>query len=247
MSLGARTALPVERIERSRDATLSRTDWPATLAPIRHVLDHGLSLSPATVIVGENGTGKSTFVEAVAVAYGLSPEGGSTGAHHTTRASESPLSADLSLKRGLAAARWGYFLRAETMHGLFTYLEENPADPRAREPLFHELSHGESFLAILRSRRFATDGLFVMDEPEAGLSFTAQLALLGELLDLMAEPGSQLLIATHSPIVASLPGATILEFDDEGIHERAWEDLDVVEHYRRFLEGPGRYLRHLTG
>jgi predicted ATPase len=245
VSLGARTALPVERVQRSQDATLGADQWPATLAPIQQVLDHGLSLSPATVIVGENGTGKSTFVEAVAIAYGLSPEGGSTGARHTTRASESPLAGDLSLRRGLAAARWGYFLRAETMHGLFTYLEENP-NPASGEPLFHELSHGESFLAMVGSRRFATDGLFVMDEPEAGLSFTAQLALVGHLLDLMAEPGSQLLIATHSPIVASLPGATILEFDVDGIHERAWEDLDVVEHYRRFLDAPQRYLRHLT-
>ncbi len=240
-----RNALPVERVERSLDATLEPDQWPATLAPIRCVLDQGLDLAPATIVVGENGTGKSTFVEAVAIAYGLSPEGGSTGARHTTRVSESPLSAELSLRRGLAAARWGYFLRAETMHGLFTYLEDNPSSS-PYEPRFHELSHGESFLAMLRSRRFATDGLFVMDEPEAGLSFTSQLALVGDLLGLMAEPGSQLLIATHSPIVASLPGARILEFDEDGIHERDWEELDVVAHYRRFLDGPGRYLRHLT-
>lgn len=245
MPLQARAALPVERVERSLDASLSESDWPATLPPIRRILDAGLDLGPATVIVGENGTGKSTFVEAVAVAFGLSPEGGSTGARHTTRASESPLSGDLSLRRGLAAARWGYFLRAETMHGLFTYLEDNPS-LAAGEPVFHELSHGESFLAMLRSRRFATDGLFVMDEPEAGLSFMAQLTLLGDLLALVAEPGSQLIVATHSPIVASLPGATILEFDDEGLHERDWEDLAVVAHYRRFLDGPERYLRHLV-
>ncbi|WP_240978120.1 AAA family ATPase [Knoellia koreensis] len=98
---------------------------------------------------------------------------------------------------------------------------------------------------MLRTRRFAGDGFFVMDEPEAGLSFTAQLALVGALIEALSEPGRQVLIATHSPVVASLPGATILQLDDTGIHEVAWDDLDVVDHYRRFLDGPGRYLRHL--
>ena len=222
---------------------MSAGEWPATLAPIADVLDRGLELARATVVVGENGTGKSTFVEAVATAYGLSPEGGSTGAQHSTRPTESSLAQSLSLVRGAGASRWGYFLRAETMHGLFTYLEDNPS-PRG-EARFHELSHGESFLAMLNSNRFSGEGFFVMDEPEAGLSFHAQLALVGALIQLVSQPGVQVLIATHSPVVASLPGATILEFDDDGIHERAWEDLDVVDHHRRFLEAPERYLRHL--
>jgi predicted ATPase len=235
--------LPVRRVERSRDARLGENDWPATLAPISQVLREGLELAPATVVVGENGTGKSTLVEAVAAAYGLAPEGGSTSQRPQDRPTESPLVQDLSLKRGPGAPRWGYFLRAETMHDLFTHLEENPA---RHEPRFHELSHGESFLAMLGSNCFSGDGFFVMDEPEAGLSFTAQLGLVIALVQIVSQPMTQVLIATHSPIIASLPGATILEFDEDGIHERDWEDLDVVAHYRAFLSGPGRYLRHLT-
>lgn len=237
------TPQPVRRVVRSRDATLTEQQWPATLAPIAHVLERGLDLAQATVVVGENGTGKSTFVEAVATAYGLAPEGGSTGARHSTRPTESPLHESISLVRGPGASRWGYFLRAETMHGLFTYLEQNPS-PRG-ETRFHELSHGESFIAMLSSERFSGEGFFVMDEPEAGLSFTAQLALVGTLIQLVSQPGVQVLIATHSPIVASLPGATILEFDAAGIHHRTWDDLDVVDHYRCFLQAPERYLRHL--
>jgi predicted ATPase len=98
---------------------------------------------------------------------------------------------------------------------------------------------------MLTTRRFAGEGFFVMDEPEAGLSFTAQLALVGALVEALSEPGRQVVLATHSPIVASLPGARILELDDEGMHERDWERLEVVDHYRRFLEAPARYLRHL--
>jgi predicted ATPase len=136
------------------------------------------------------------------------------------------------------------------MHGLFSYLEDHPGPSRADadpEPDFHRLSHGESFIGMLRTRRFAGDGFFVMDEPEAGLSFSAQLALVGALGEAISEPGRQVLVATHSPVVASLPGATILQLDETGLHETAWEDLDVVAHHRRFLEGPGRYLRHLFG
>jgi predicted ATPase len=241
--------MPVRRVERDPCAALPDDQWPLTIPAVAHVMREGLDLAPATVLVGENGCGKSTLVEAVAIAYGLSREGGSTGAMHTTRDTESALHEDLRLVRGAGASRWGYFLRAETMHGLFSYLEDHPStfsDERVPpEPDFHRLSHGESFISLLNTRRFDGDGFFVMDEPEAGLSFTAQLALVGALIEAMSEPGRQVLVATHSPVVASLPGARILQLDDTGIHETGWEELDVVDHYRRFLDGPGRYLRHL--
>lgn len=231
--------LPVRQVVRARDSELPLTTWPATLAPVAQVLTDGLDLGPATVLVGENGTGKSTLVEAIAIAYGLSAEGGSTGAMHSTRRTESDLAEHLSLIRGAGASRWGYFLRAETMHGLFTYLQDTLQQD------FHRFSHGESFLQMINSRRFADAGFFVMDEPEAGLSFTAQLALVGALSDMVADGRTQVLIATHSPVLSTLPGARILELDEDGLHERAWEDLDVVDHYRRFLDAPERYLRHL--
>jgi predicted ATPase len=125
--------------------------WPYTIPAVRQVVTDGLDLDPGvTFLVGENGTGKFTLVEAVAVAFGMSPEGGSTGARLTTRASESPLAADLALTRGVGAKRSGFFLRAETMHGFYTYLEQNPG---ARdEPVFHEMSHGEGFLTLIQSR-----------------------------------------------------------------------------------------------
>lgn len=240
------TPRPVRRVVRARDSDLTAPTWPASLAPVAQVLEQGLDLGAATVLVGENGTGKSTLVEAIAIAFGLSPEGGSTGAQHSTRRTESDLANQLSLHRGAGASRWGYFLRAETMHGLFSYLEDNPAPRGAGEPEFHQLSHGESFLAMLRSRRFASDGFFVMDEPEAGLSFTAQLALIGALSDMVTRDGAQVLVATHSPILASLPSAQIMELDEDGLHQRQWGDLELVDHYRRFLDSPDRYLRHVV-
>ena len=219
--------------------------WPLTLAPVAQLLQEGLDLGRATVLVGANGSGKSTIVEAVAMAFGLAPEGGSTGARHRTIESESPLHHDLELVRGPGGSRWGYFVRAETMHGLMGYLDETAKESFTRDPTFSRLSHGESFLALLSTRRFRGPGLFVMDEPEAGLAFEAQLALLGQLIGLASRRGCQVLLATHSPIIAALPGATILQLDATGLHPTTWAQLQAVDHYRRFLAHPEQYLRHL--
>lgn len=235
--------LPVRAIRERETEPLNRAAWPATLPAVRQLLDEGLEPGQLTILVGENGSGKSTIIEGIALAYGLSPEGGSTGARHTTRASESGLDAALQLTRGVGASRWGYFLRAETTHGLFTYLEEHPG--RRPEPEFHALSHGESFLAMLETDRFVGGGLFVLDEPEAGLSFTAQLTLVGHLLELATEPRSQVIMATHSPVLAATPGAVLLQLDADGLRPTTWADLAVVDHYRRFLADPQRYLRYL--
>jgi predicted ATPase len=236
--------LPVRAIREREGDRLDRSAWPAIVPAVRQLLDDGLEPGSLTILVGENGSGKSTVVEGIALAYGLSPEGGSTGARHSTRASESCLHTALQLSRGAGASRWGYFLRAETTHGLFTYLQENPS-PHSGDPEFHALSHGESFLAMLETERFTRGGLFVLDEPEAGLSFTAQLTLVGHLVELAADPRSQVIMATHSPVLAATPGADLLQLDGEGLHPTTWADLAVVDHYRRFLAEPERYLRHL--
>jgi predicted ATPase len=239
---------PVLRVEADPDQQLAPDQWPAGIPAVAQLLREGLPLARGvTFLVGENGSGKSTLVEGVAMAYGLGSEGGSTGSRHATRGTESPLSRSLQLRRGLGAGRWGFFLRAETMHGFYTYLEENPApgdDRFRRDPVFHELSHGESFLAVIR-RRFDTPGFYCLDEPEAALSFTSTLSLMHSLLSLAAD-GGQVLCATHSPVLAALPGATILEVGDWGLRERAWQDLELVRHWQRFLDTPEAYLRHLT-
>ncbi|MGI8458457.1 MAG: AAA family ATPase [Propionibacteriaceae bacterium] len=236
---------PVRRVQEHDQHGYDRRQWPATLPAVRQLLDHGLDLGRLTILVGENGAGKSTVLEAVAMAFGLSAEGGSTGARHSTRASESDLWRSLQLVRGAGGSRWGYFVRAETMHGLFSYLEQHPASPRSPDPEFHGMSHGESFRAMLNSERFLRGGFFVLDEPEAGLSFESQLALVGQLAELTAEPQSQVLMATHSPILTAVPGADLWQLDGDGLSRTSWADLSVVDHYRRFLDRPEAYLRHV--
>src|SRR5882672_2573573 len=240
----AMSNLPVRRVTRSPHADLDPDRWPANLPCVRQLLASGLEPGRLTVLVGENGSGKSTLVEGIAQAYGLSPEGGSTGARHTSRETESPLWRSLSLLRGIGASRWGFFLRAETMHGFYSYLEENPSKRGSSEPRFHELSHGESFLELLASR-FTGPGLYVLDEPESALSFSGCLALVGLLHRIATSDNKQAIVATHSPIVAATPGAQILEVGEWGLRARAWDELELVQNWLAFLNGPGQYLRHV--
>jgi predicted ATPase len=126
------------------------------------------------------------------------------------------------------------------MHGLYTYLEENPG---RRPERFHELSHGEGFLKILRTR-INQPGFYLMDEPDAPLSFVASLSLVALLQDL-GEAGAQVVVATHSPVVAAVPGARILELGSWGIRPAQWDELELVANWRQFLSQPQSFLRHL--
>lgn len=237
-----RAARPIRRVEEHPLAPMPRDRWPATLAPVRQLLDDGLDLAPVTVLVGDNGVGKSTVVEGIAGAFGINPQGGSSGSQYATRPSESPLAEHLTVLREPGGPRSGFFLRAETMHGFFTYLEEHPS-PRA-EPVFHERSHGESFLDFVIDRS-EWPGIWILDEPESALSFQGCLALVGLLQAIVADGRGQVLLSTHSPVLAAYPGAVVHELGDHGIRETAWADLDLVRNERAFLAAPERYLRAL--
>jgi predicted ATPase len=219
-----------------------RGRWPAAVPAAAQLLREGLALPPGvTVLVGENGSGKSTVVEMLAEAYGLNPQGGSILAPAVRVQQTEPGAGDLLLvERGLGwRSAWAYFLRADTMHSLYSYLEESsPADRR-----LHRLSHGQGFLEILRTR-VNQRGFYLMDEPDAPLSFVSCLGLVALLHDLAAA-GSQLIVATHSPVVASVPGAAIFELGEWGIRPAQWADLEIVQNWRMFLGNPDRFLRYL--
>lgn len=124
------------------------------------------------------------------------------------------------------------------MHGFYSYLEANPGGP---DPAFHEMSHGESFVAMLTSR-FADPGLYVLDEPEAALSFSNTLALTYLLADMAQGQTRQAIVATHSPILAALPGADLYELGHWGMRRTRWSELALVAQWRRFLADPDRFL-----
>jgi predicted ATPase len=215
-----------------------RAAYPWALPVVRALST--LDLHPAvTFLVGENGTGKSTLVEAVAVALGLNAEGGSQHLRFSTRASHSDLHEALRVTREGRRPRTRFFLRAESFFNMATSIEELDGDALA------PYGGRESFLALVNNR-FGPEGLYLLDEPEAAMSPQGMLALLRRVHDLV-EDGSQFLIATHSPILLAYPEAVIYVIDEAGITRTAYEDTEHYRLTRAFLEAPERFLRPLLG
>jgi predicted ATPase len=228
------------------DGQEERTGYPWALPAIRALAGEPLNLHPRlTYFVGENGSGKSTLLEAIAVAAGMNPEGGGSNFQFATRESHSPLGMALRLHRGARRPRTDYFLRAESLFTAATYLEGLPDNPLASYGgrSLHEQSHGESFLTVLL-RRFGADGLYLLDEPEAALSTQNCLTFLARAHQLI-EDGSQLIVATHSPLILSYPDALIYECDEGGLNPIAYDDAEPVRLTRAFLGAPDRFLRDL--
>jgi predicted ATPase len=233
-----------------RDRAPSFSRYPFSLPAVRHLTS--LALHPqVTFLIGENGSGKSTLMEAIAVAWGFNAEGGSRNFAFTTRASHSELSDCLRLTRAIARPRDGFFLRAESFYNVATEIERLDEEPAAGRRVIdsyggrslHEQSHGESFWALFM-HRFSGCGLYLLDEPEAALSPTRQMAMLARLHQLVGQH-SQFIIATHSPIILAYPHAKIVQLSPDGLEDIQYEE---TEHYlvtRQFLMNPERMLARL--
>lgn len=195
-----------------------------------------------TFFVGENGTGKSTLLEAIAVAYGFNAEGGTRNYSFSTYDSHSELHRALKLSRGFRKPEWSYFLRAESFYNVATK-EEEYADINHPSKKYHEKSHGESFLALAQNS-FRANGLYLLDEPEAALSPQRQLTLLIEI-NKLAKQGAQFIIASHSPILLGIPDAQILSFDDGTIHECDYLETESYQVTEMFINNREYFLKRL--
>ena len=190
--------------------------------------------TPVTVVVGDNGAGKSTLLEAIAVGLGVNPEGGSRHARFATGDEDYP---EWLICSRAHNPRDVYFLRGETFLNLSEYHHqihspENP-DPLSDLPF---LSHGQGLLALVE-RRFHSDGMIILDEPEDGLSYPRQVEVVTQLERLAAQ-GAQVILATHSPVFLSMQGATVYAFGDKGIAPVAPEATEAVHAAREFLADP---------
>lgn len=194
-----------------------------------------------TFFVGENGTGKSTLLEAIAVAMGFNAEGGSRNFSFSTADTTSELGLLLKTSKGIVRPKDGFFLRAESFFNAATYLENLPdGGVRYGDKSLHEQSHGESFLTLVQER-FRGKGLYILDEPEAALSPTRQLTMLSLMHDLVSD-GSQFIIATHSPILMAYPKADIMRFSDCGIERVSYKQTEHYQITKQFLDCPERML-----
>jgi predicted ATPase len=219
-------------------------DYPFTLPAVRQLGTLKLH-SKVTFIVGENGSGKSTLLEGIATAWGFNPEGGSRNFNFQTRAPHSNLHQCLRLAKGIARPNDGFFLRAESFYNVATEIDDLGVVDSYGGQSLHQQSHGEAFFSLMMNR-FRGKGFYVLDEPEAALSPTRQLAMLARMHELVGLD-SQFIIATHSPILMAYPDADIYQIDDTGLIRTAYED---TEHYvvtRDFLSNRDRHLELLLG
>jgi predicted ATPase len=232
-------------IDRVEVRSWNEGQWPFTVPAIIALAQRGLDFErPVTFFVGENGTGKSTIVEAIAEVFKIDVRGGHGARRYSSIEAVGALSPLIRLlpPAGARHKTKSFFLRAETAKGVLEFMSDAGVEGYG-ERSAAEVSHGESFMQVLQGR-FTERGLYLLDEPEAPFSFRSCLALIAVLSDL-ALSGSQIICATHSPILTALPGAQILELSDEGIVNRDWKELELTANWRHFLETPDTYLRHL--
>jgi predicted ATPase len=233
----------LREIHLGKEKNIDRRVYPFSIPAVKNLnvldLDH-----PVIFLVGENGSGKSTFIEAIAILAGFNPEGGSKNFSFSYHASESSLCDHLKLVRNFRKEKTGFFLRAETLFNVSSQILENDLSLYGWEDL-HQKSHGEAFLWLMQNR-FGSNGLYFLDEPEAALSPQRQLALLTILHDLV-QRGSQFIIATHSPILMAYPKAQIYHLSENGIQKISYEDSEHYQVSREFLANPQRFLYHLLG
>ena len=232
-----------------RDGAEREQEYPFSIPAIREMGTITFH-SDVTFFVGENGTGKSTLLEAIAVLCGLNAEGGSRNFRFSTRASESELSGSLRMVRSFRRPRDSFFLRAESYFNLATEVEEldkggggPPITSAFGGRSLHEQSHGESFMNLFVNR-FRGDGLYILDEPEAALSPMRQLAMLRRMNQLVRR-NSQFIIATHSPILLGYPDCLILQLDDNGLSKIAYEQTGHYTLTRRFMNDRAGLLKEL--
>ena len=238
---GSKTGAPFLRRVESVPEKFNAEEFPFNIPAFSRGIDLALD-SKVTFFVGENGSGKSTLLEALAECCGFNPEGGSRDHHREVFADRSPLAQALRLSWSPKVTE-GFFMRAESFYNFASYIEQ-VSDMRAYGGRsLHAQSHGESFLALF-SNRFE-QGLYILDEPEAALSPQRQLSLLKIIHDLTTPGHAQFLIATHSPIILSYPGAVLYDLDGDAMRETRYRE---TKHYlitRDFLNSPERFLKHL--
>lgn len=225
--------------------------YPFNLPILRNLYEINFSV-PVTFFCGENGSGKSTLIEAIAVCAGFNSEGGSKNfMFETKKDSISELHRHISI--GYARRpKDGFFLRAESFYNVATYIDALDEQPAPSGKIIqsyggislHEQSHGESILSLLYNR-FTGNGIYILDEPESALSASKQYEIMFLIQELIKN-NSQFIIATHSPILLSFPGAIIYEAKDDELIMTSYEECGPYKFMQDYINNYQRYIKYIN-
>ena len=202
-----------------------------------------------TYIVGENGSGKSTLLEALAINQGFNAEGGTKNFNFHTNNTHSDLYRYLKVVRSAKKIENGFFLRSESFYNVASHIDELEDDNPGLLACYgakslHRQSHGESFISLVK-HRFGDNGLYILDEPEAALSPSRQMAFLALMHNLLCK-GSQFIISTHSPILLSYPNAAIYEINHMGTLKKVlYEETDIYTEFSYFFNNYKKFYKNL--
>lgn len=235
---------------------IDNEDYYRYLPVVRSIIENEKMsfTSKVTFLVGENGIGKSTLIEPLAVSLGFNPEGGTKNFAFSTTDSHSSLCDYMTVSKGFRKPMDGFFLRAESMYNVASYIDEQDSDPEnGGMPIrffyggksLHKQSHGESFLSVVENR-FGGKGIYILDEPEAALSPARLLRLMCNIKRLV-DDDSQFIIATHSPMLMAFPDADVIELSEYGFESISYKDTDHYIITKRFLDAPEKMLADLFG
>lgn len=216
--------------------------YPFSLPVVKHFKKINFDKS-ITFLIGENGTGKSTLLESIAIQYGFNPEGGSMNFNFETKQTHSNLSDFIRIAKGIKKPKDNYFLRAESFYNLASNIDDIGVISSYGGRSLHEQSHGESFFSLFL-HRLRGEGIYLFDEPEAALSPQRQLAFLARMHELIQQ-GSQFIIATHSPIILSYPRAKIIQITEDGLEELTYKETECYDLYKTFLNNPEYILKKI--
>lgn len=236
----------LKKISLSRERVGSWHEYPFNIPSVASLEAIEIT-SRVCFFVGENGTGKSTLLEAIAAHYGYGLEGGNRNYSPSTTASVRSIEPLVGALRLSFTKRTGagFYLRAESFFNVASHVDSVGGSESYGGKSLHAQSHGESFISLLQ-HRFTRSGFYLMDEPEAALSPQRQLSFLVLMHDLLTNNDDiQFLIATHSPILLAYPDAQILSFDGEKIHEIGYRESQPFQLMSRFVGSPERYIKAL--
>lgn len=201
--------------------------------------------APVTIIAGENGTGKSTLIEAIAGLCGFDEAGGGMGyrpVDHSHALDQSGTSlADALRGSWLPKVTRGWFFRAESFYSVARYLDDAAREGGGPPPDFLSWSHGEGFIRFFEER-VSQQGIYLLDEPESALSPKRQLELLRHLHRIQTGATAQVVMATHSPILMALPGADLLEVTRHGFRKAQLHSIPHFRLYKSFTVDPDDFI-----